>query len=277
MTIRYLNADTGVDTGDGGIGAPWLTLAYAHTNSDAGDTLICQDSTANYALASITWTKNLTIQGEKDDASGAVFDGGGASVRWAMNSGDQTFQKITLQNANNNAIFFWSVGAGVTTTFANSKFELNLGSNGTENTYFHINKYEVTLNLQNCIFNDIGLEAGGGGNLWFIKAFTGTTVLNITGTTLWLGSTALTALIDGDISASIVTKNSIVMNATGSTIPFVNESWLSSDVTYSAFYDWSSAPTGTGVITSDPLFVDAANGYFNLRPTSPCIDTGTLT
>jgi hypothetical protein len=30
------------------------------------------------------------------------------------------------------------------------------------------------------------------------------------------------------------------------------------------------------VITTDPLFVDAANSNFNLRPTSPCIDTGVI-
>ena len=46
--------------------------------------------------------------------------------------------------------------------------------------------------------------------------------------------------------------------------------------TYTDFYQVTSAPSGIGNITSDPLFVDAANGNFNLRPASPCIDTGTL-
>ena len=33
-------------------------------------------------------------------------------------------------------------------------------------------------------------------------------------------------------------------------------------------------PGGTGNITSDPLFLDAANGYFQLQSGSPCIDRG---
>ena len=42
-------------------------------------------------------------------------------------------------------------------------------------------------------------------------------------------------------------------------------------VTYS---DVQGAYTGTGNIDSDPLFVDAANGDFNLDLLSPCIDSG---
>jgi len=41
-------------------------------------------------------------------------------------------------------------------------------------------------------------------------------------------------------------------------------------------YNFTSVPAGTNNITADPLFVDAANANFNLRPSSPCLDTGIL-
>jgi hypothetical protein len=48
-------------------------------------------------------------------------------------------------------------------------------------------------------------------------------------------------------------------------------------ITYSDVYNFTNTPTlGTGTITSDPLMVDPANANFGLRPTSPCINTGTL-
>jgi hypothetical protein len=41
-------------------------------------------------------------------------------------------------------------------------------------------------------------------------------------------------------------------------------------------YTGSPPANGTGNIIVDPLFVDLANGNFNLRPTSPCVDTGII-
>ena len=69
-------------------------------------------------------------------------------------------------------------------------------------------------------------------------------------------------------------KNNIFLN-TGTPLAIGS----GDSVTFSnncTFTGWTTIPTGTGNITTDPLFVDAPNSNFNLRPTSPCIGAGVL-
>lgn len=54
--------------------------------------------------------------------------------------------------------------------------------------------------------------------------------------------------------------------------PVYNDSTSSSSATYSCV---QGGYEGTGNISEDPLFVDAANGDVRLQEGSPCIDTGT--
>ena len=101
MATYYINADTGNDsTGDGSSGSPWLLLSKAHTEAASGDTIICQDSTATYAFTNQIFTKDLTVEGEQVDASGAVFDGNNAEVYWVHDSVDLILSKLTFTNAN---------------------------------------------------------------------------------------------------------------------------------------------------------------------------------
>ena len=60
MATRYVNNSTGSNANAGtSSGAPWKTLAYAYTNSAAGDTIYLQSSTWYEALdlkkANQTW------------------------------------------------------------------------------------------------------------------------------------------------------------------------------------------------------------------------------
>jgi hypothetical protein len=87
------------------------------------------------------------------------------------------------------------------------------------------------------------------------------------------GAFALNGVIGHD-GGVVTCKNSIFVNATGISFPaYTSGNGITS---YSCFYSFSTTPTGTGNITSDPLFVDPSNSNFNLRATSPCIATGTL-
>ena len=52
---------------------------------------------------------------------------------------------------------------------------------------------------------------------------------------------------------------------------------LDMDFTYCDFYNSFPTPSGTGNISADPKFVDAANGDYHLQSTSSCIDAGIAT
>jgi hypothetical protein len=45
---------------------------------------------------------------------------------------------------------------------------------------------------------------------------------------------------------------------------------------YSCYYNFVDPPAGSNNINSDPLLIDPAANNYNLSPTSPCIDAGTL-
>jgi hypothetical protein len=90
------------------------------------------------------------------------------------------------------------------------------------------------------------------------------TNVTISGNYAALAATGLYA--DGNVTAS----NPIIRNCI---------IWDDTIFTYQSFpvYEYScieGSYSGTGVINSDPLFVDQAAGNYNLLPSSPCIDTG---
>lgn len=53
MTARYVNPNSGTDSGGGAIGAPWRTLTYAVANAASGDTI---ELVANGASVEANWT-----------------------------------------------------------------------------------------------------------------------------------------------------------------------------------------------------------------------------
>lgn len=73
----------------------------------------------------------------------------------------------------------------------------------------------------------------------------------------------------------------IYENSTGSVSAVNSILWNNTAATYGTptitYSDVEGSYIGTGNINSDPVFVDAANGNFNLQITSPCIDAGDST
>ena len=276
----YYIATTGNDTtGNGSSGNPWATISKAHTSASSGDTIICKDGT--YTWVSQTFTKSLTIQAQNNGL--AIFDGAAASVNWTVNTiitlsiVGIVFQNSILSVADNG--FFQAGGNTSVLTISNCTFKpsLKLPASSAYANYFYANSYSFALTLTNCLFEDLHSTGGAAANGGLIGT-QNSAVVTVTLTNCVLGLLTATALLQliaaiGTGSVTLTLKNCIVYNATGSTVNWKTNS-VTTTATYSDFYSITSAPTGTGVITSDPLFVDAAAGNFRLRPTSPCLNTG---
>jgi len=292
MATYYLNADTGVDSGAGGSGAPWLTLAYAYSHSTGGDTLYFQNSTATYTFSNQTLA-NRTITGQS--ATGVVLDGGGAVVGWAL-QGTVTINNITVQNITKfgnqwRAVLSVSGSEVILTVngciFHNIETFRSDYGDGVIGSSYAQGRFNVTIN--GCLFYDIKLNSSGvAGAVFGFRVMNNTVAssFSVTNCTVCVTAVAPNKLLGmfnffdagGNTTLPTVTvKNTILSNQSGLTLKYEgNTIWYTLSVTYSDLYLLTSAPTGTGVITSDPLFVDPTNSNFRLRPTSPCIDTGTL-
>ena len=286
MTEYFLNADTGNDsTGDGSSGTPWKTVGKAHTSASSGDTITCQDSTATYTFTDQQFTKNLTIQGQSDDGSGAVFDGASAARAWYADSGTVTISlsKLTFQNIYGGALSQpnWGIFEFRTTTtisFTSCIFKslqlVRLSGEGGGVVSTHNNTDLVySLSIANCAFFDISKRSGSTDDIVVLdfSRFASGSTISIVDTVIAIND------ITG-FAAMASTRASTNATATVTNSIFYANSSLAWDVggaqptytsTYNTFYNLTGYPDTSNNLTSDPLLVDLANGNLNLRPTSP--------
>jgi len=290
--IYYLNADTGDNANAGTSALPWETMVYAHTTASSGDTIICQDSTEHYAFANITFAKDLIIQGESNDASGAVFDGeGGTTLSWKMTGGGHTIviENLTFEDTIAQFTSLINFSGDINTATIKGCMFRDIGTNASKNNGLgligsgNIGSY-INVTVENCIFNDIyPYQNSLDGCIFSSRGWGANSSYTIKGCTCYFKSTEYDEQsifnYQADPYITTTVTNCIFSNETGGTVKFDLEDTLNGfTITYSDFYNISTPPDyGDGVITSDPLFVDSANGNFNLRPSSPCFDTATLT
>lgn len=279
----YYIATTGNDsTGAGTSGNPWLTLSKAYTSSTSGDTISIAAGTYTFATASMSTGRTLTPSGA------VVFDAASVSdVHWKI-GGDWTIgttstaNTITFKNGNlsNTAIYcfigYTNVsGAAGTCTFNNCIFRdtyvrSNSGSYG--GLIGNFAAASSTFNLNNCLIYNIYPQAGGTAGKIFTRD---NLTFNLKNTII-----SFTSLTDNftvckeDSSTKINYTNSIVYNGTAKTVNSVSSAICTA--TYSCFYAITGSPTGTGVITSDPLLVSPSGANFELQVSSPCLDTGII-
>ena len=266
----YYIATTGNDTtGNGSSGNPWATLSKAYSSSTGGDTIECAAGTYTFATASMSTARTLRAASNV----AVIFDGASADRYWGL-GGNWTFTGITFQNisqtnSSNYPIFgYLNTSGSGTATFTNCIFKSlivrsdNAAYGGVMGTFANSGAFVLTSCL---MFNITPVSGYAFGKLFARDNLT----VTLTGCVIAFVSLSENFRLIGDSTVTLTIKNTIIYNGTAKIL-----TGATATATYSDFYSITSAPTGTGVITSDPLFIDAAAGNFRLRPTSPCLNTG---
>jgi hypothetical protein len=298
MATIYISADIGNDsTGNGSIGNPYLTISKAHTEATSGDTVICLDSTNTFAWGNFTFTKELTIRGQQDDASGAVFDAGTSDILWT-HSANVSVERLTFQNALSTTA--WTARRFVLNTdslsyiFKNCKYR-NIIVGGRSGFQGHgmftipANRTGIYFEIENCLFEDsissTNASLGKGGTFFNFRAMTDSDIV-ITNNTFHVGNfsgeTRMDELIHvvNSTGSDLALRNNIYYTeSTQDTSIITGNSSLTTIVytnndIYRPSGTVSNNPTGSNNLNADPLFVDKDNQNYNLQPSSPCIDTG---
>lgn len=272
MATYYINADTGNDTtGDGSSSLPWLTLSKANSSSISGDTIFCQNATNTYSWPSANLAGKL-LQGE--NVNSVIFDANlsnpsltvdgctikNCTFRNLVNTTNQTggFRKVgSLDTIFNNCIFY----DNTTTTSLGGVFWFGVSPGSTSNT-----------TITGCLFYGITSNI-------FAQGSSNENYLNINNSVIHFdnASSPILRLFNGYGGSAIYTqcKNVIFYNTQGSDVGLAR--YGSTTLNYCCTLgSFSSYVDGGTNINQDPLFIDAANRNYNLSPSSPCIDAGTL-
>lgn len=185
MAVRYVSntavngIPVGVNSGAGGIGAPWLTVDYAIANATSGDTIMLNDGSyaanTTYAIS----TKSLTFLPVVDYMATLTASLGASAAQvlhFSFSGGTLTLGKIILDG---NATGTFPTNNGLTITDTAAKVTVNL--NGTRIQNYVQNAVQATGTATKVDFTANGVEiigstaaAGSRGGYFFNGVIEGT-------------------------------------------------------------------------------------------------------
>ena len=274
--IWFDSAHTGTESGT--VDEPYNTIAEAMTAASDGGVIAIKDGT--HTTSTITLAKSLTFVGE---STSAIISSTGTGYGAVFNARD-TSHSIKIETLK---------------LFHNSSGSL-LGLITAGNTS------DATVTVEGCILEMGSLNFTSSLNRgWFSGHNSPTTSLSISDTVILGGTSATTfgVVVGGDsiqdgfnvvdiqrctivvtggsadklssystgITSSTFKNNIFVGNGNSETIGFTPATYLNN------CHNNNGETTGgtDNLFSTDPQFVDSANGDYRLRPSSPCIGAGT--
>lgn len=283
MTTYYIAPTThpttpGSDTtGNGSSATPWATLSKFNSKASNGDACICKNGT--YSHVSVSLDKGCTVQAET--VHGAIFDGGGGERVITMLDPTGllsfTFDGIVITNCvngngNSKSLFnrIYSASSGRTIFRRLKIYSCSLNGAGI---YFPRASTPAAITFDRCLIYNItstgvvSLVVSNSNNNIVVEIYN----CVVDSLRYWFQGTNNSEQVAFTIKNSIFRRSSADgVYKSGYVQPVAG--------TYenNCAYGFTTLPAGNNNITNDPLFVDAANANFNLRPTSPCLNNGVL-
>lgn len=282
MATKYISP-TGSNGAAGTSGAPWQTLAYAVTNTSAGDTIVCAAGTYTFTTQTFSSSRTITGPAVSSGLPTAIFNGAASSFSsravWEVTSS----ATLTLNNLRFTNFVLGASGFGIggysgqtgTQVLANCCFDTISFSGNNGGILGGLNATQ-TITLSGCLFfNNLRTGSYTSCVLFYLySSGAGETFIANNVSVYQASSTYPVGLFYHNGTNTVTVKNLIAQ--TVSAVAFTANSTPTWDYSYSCANNFTSVPSGSNNITSDPLFVDPSNSNFNLRPTSPCLDTGII-
>lgn len=263
---------------------PWLTPSKVNTSATTGDTVQFLVA-GTYTFPNVTFTKSFTWIGATTTASDTIIDSGASNSTWGFNGTTQTISYVKFTGTATGATRFSnSFGAsGTQFAFTNCIFKdfayRNVAGQGMFQNYQNTATTNAQFVFTNCVWDNPVTTAGTTTGLFWLSGLYAKVTMNKCTIYVKDPTTGMEVLFktEGTVATPTI-KNCVFHNASGKTVNLVSiysGGGVTPTYSYSDIYQFTGSPTGTGVITTDPLMVDPASSNFNLRPTSPALDTGT--